>query len=84
MKALACGATALLFVTLASAAHAEGAARAEPFVYGMHLDVAQVVSIDEPHPLTCELVEAKMTYVDSQGQTRAVSYIKQSDACSNS
>ena len=50
----------------------------------MHLDVAQVVSIDEPHPLTCELVEAKMTYVDSQGQTRAVSYIKQSDACSNS
>ena len=38
----------------------------------------------EPHPLTCELVEAKMTYVDSQGRTRAVSYIKQSDACSNS
>lgn len=84
MKALACGATALLFVTLASGAHADGAAQAEPFVYGMHLDVARVVSIDEPHPLTCELVEATMTYVDSRGQTRAVSYTKQSDACSNS
>ncbi|WP_350447717.1 DUF2790 domain-containing protein [Pseudomonas solani] len=84
MKALACGATALLFVTLASGAHASESTQVEPFVYGMHLDVAKVVSIDEPHPLTCELVEAKMTYVDSQGTTHAVSYTKQSDACFNS
>lgn len=84
MKALACGATALLFVTIASGAHATESAQVEPFVYGMHLDVAKVVSIDEPHPLTCQIIEAKMTYIDSQGQARAVSYTKQSDACFNS
>ncbi|MCO7556613.1 DUF2790 domain-containing protein [Metapseudomonas otitidis] len=52
-----------------------------PYTCGMDLDVAKVLSIEEPHPLTCQLVEATMTYLDTHGQTRAVTYTKQSDAC---
>lgn len=55
--------------------------KAVPYTYGMRLDIAKVLSIDEPHPLTCQQVEATMTYLDPQGQTRAVTYTKLSDAC---
>ncbi|OEC37856.1 hypothetical protein A7D27_24195 [Pseudomonas sp. 1D4] len=52
-----------------------------PYTYGMDLDIAKVLSIEEPHPLACQRVEATMTYLDTHGQTRAVTYTKQSDAC---
>ena len=52
--------------------------------YGMPLDVARVISIDEPNSLTCETIQAKMTYVDSQGEEKSVTYLKESSACANS
>lgn len=49
--------------------------------YGMRLDIARVIRIDEPAPPTCEIVRAKMTYVNSQGATEQVSFLKQAEAC---
>lgn len=72
--------TAALLAGLATGALAD-TPKPVPYTYGMNLDVAKVLSIEEPHPLTCQLVEATMTYLDTHGQTRAVTYTKQSDAC---
>ncbi|MCY1418926.1 hypothetical protein D9M71_344980 [compost metagenome] len=77
--------TALLLAGLASAgAFAAESAETLPYSYGMPLDVARVSSIDEPSPLTCETVQAKMTYVDSSGDVKSVTYLKESSACANS
>lgn len=56
---------------------------AEPYEYGKDLDIAKVVSIEDPQdPFICEVITAKMTYIDSAGETKAVSYRKLSTACS--
>lgn len=51
------------------------------YEYGMPLDVAQVVRIDEPRSQVCEVVRAKMTYVDTQGVTQRISFLKLAEAC---
>ncbi|MCY1174745.1 hypothetical protein D9M68_333010 [compost metagenome] len=77
--------TSLLLALLASgSAFAAKSADAVPYSYGMPLDVARVISIDEPNSLTCETVQATMTYVDSQGKEKSVTYLKESSACANS
>ncbi len=53
------------------------------------LDIARVISVEEeaPHPLdppVCEVVNVKMTYLDSSGQTRIHTYRKLAPACSKS
>ncbi|MCY1543763.1 hypothetical protein D9M68_795940 [compost metagenome] len=77
--------TILLLASLASgSAFAAKSADAAPYSYGMPLDVARVISIDEPNSFTCETVQAKMTYVDSNGEEKSVTYLKASSACANS
>jgi hypothetical protein len=76
--------TTLLLAALASGAFAAESDAAVPYSYGMPLDVARVISIDEPNSLTCETIQAKMTYVDSQGEEKSVTYLKESSACANS
>ncbi|MDH4555357.1 DUF2790 domain-containing protein [Pseudomonas sp. BN417] len=77
--------TALLLAGLASTgAFAAKSAEAIPYSYGMPLDVARVISIDEPNSFTCETVQAKMTYIDSNGVEKSVTYLKESSACANS
>ncbi|MDR6957989.1 hypothetical protein J2W43_001970 [Pseudomonas brassicacearum] len=51
------------------------------YEYGMPLDIAQVVRIDEPRSQVCEVVRAKMTYVDTQGVTQRISFLKLTEAC---
>ncbi|WP_434700811.1 DUF2790 domain-containing protein [Pseudomonas sp. D1-36] len=51
------------------------------YEYGMPLDVAQALRIEEPKSAVCEVAQAKMTYVDTQGQIRHVSFLQQTDAC---
>jgi hypothetical protein len=73
--------TALLLST-ASLAHANSA-EPEPYTYGTKLDVASVVSIKlEPTPY-CEVTDAVMTYRDSSGELRKLSYRTLSDSCKN-
>lgn len=56
---------------------------ARPYTYGMPLDIARVVRIDEPQPAKCELVRATMTYVNTQGVSEAISFLKQAESCLN-
>lgn len=50
--------------------------------YGMPLDVAKVISIEQPNE-RCEVSHATMTYLDSQGQQHSVKYLRQTLRCSD-
>lgn len=51
------------------------------YTYGTQLDVARVVRIEEPQPRTCEVVQAKMTYVTSRGVTETLTFLKEANVC---
>ncbi|WP_137806132.1 DUF2790 domain-containing protein [Pseudomonas sp. G(2018)] len=51
--------------------------------YGMPLHVGKVIALTEPDTLDCEVVTARMTYIDEQsGKPAELAYRKLSDACS--
>lgn len=59
---------------------------AEPSVqqyrYGLSLDIAKVLSIEAPYdPYVCRIIDAKMTYLNSAGETKVVAYRKLSAGC---
>ncbi|MCP8466449.1 DUF2790 domain-containing protein [Pseudomonas sp. ZM23] len=56
--------------------------QAPVYRYGMPLDVARVISIEQPNE-RCEVSLATMTYADSQGQVHAVRYLRQTQMCSD-
>ncbi|MFB8830834.1 DUF2790 domain-containing protein [Azotobacter sp. CWF10] len=46
------------------------------------LDIARVISIETPYdPYVCRIVDARMTYLDSAGETKVVAYRKLSAGC---
>jgi len=45
----------------------------EQYSYSQHLDIARVISMSEV-PNVCEVVPARMTYEDSQGQKHILEY----------
>jgi hypothetical protein len=51
------------------------------YQYGMRLHVAKVIRIEEPDPPTCKIVRAKMTFVNTQGATEQIGFLKQAQAC---
>ncbi|MDO7896906.1 DUF2790 domain-containing protein [Pseudomonas citrulli] len=53
------------------------------YEYGMPLDVARAIRIEAPQSSVCEVVPAKMTYVDKHGEIRQVSFLQLADACAN-
>lgn len=59
-------------------------ANAGDYHYGDSLDVAKVISINAPSPLSCEVVTATMRYIDSKGNERSVDFRQLSAACSAS
>lgn len=83
-RAIATRAGLLLAILASGSAFAAKSADAVPYSYGMPLDVARVISIDEPNSFTCETIQAKMTYIDSKGEEKSVTYLKESSACANS
>ncbi|AOE82994.1 DUF2790 domain-containing protein [Pseudomonas sp. TCU-HL1] len=83
-RAITTRTTLLLAVLASGSVFAAKSADALSYSYGMPLDVARVISIDEPSPLTCETIQAKMTYVDSKGEEKSVTYLKASSACASS
>lgn len=70
-------ATALSSPSLLASEHAETPA----YQYGTRLNIAKVIRIEEPTPPTCEIVQALMTFVSTQGVTEQISFLKQSEAC---
>ena len=53
-----------------------------PYHYGMPLHVAKVVSLTEPPTMECKVITANMTFIDTAGKLKEISYRKLSDACS--
>lgn len=54
---------------------------ARPYTYGMQLDIAKVISLEEPEEHYCKVVTATMTYLNSQGEVETLSYLKLAEAC---
>ena len=73
----------LLAVPLMGAALAANADTAPVvYQYGMKLDVAKVISIEQAND-RCEVAPAKMTYADSKGQVHVLEYLRQTEMCSD-
>ncbi|MDF0732927.1 DUF2790 domain-containing protein [Pseudomonas entomophila] len=67
-----CGAFASI---AAVAAPAQQPVNAQPYEYGMPLDVAKVISITPAsNDADCQVGTAHMVYVDHQGQTHEIAY----------
>lgn len=55
----------------------------EPYHYGQDLDIAKVIGIDDPQdPFVCEVITARMSYLNSTGELKTISYRKLAKACS--
>ncbi|BBP56504.1 DUF2790 domain-containing protein [Pseudomonas sp. St316] len=79
--AAACLITALGAGALPAMAQAEAAS--ETYAYGTHLDIKQVISLTEDSGQNCGLVNAQLTYLDSMGEQRALTYLKHAADCNN-
>ena len=75
----ACLFAALNICTLS--ARAEADATAKTYTYGTHLDIKKVVSLQQDATPSCGVVNARMTYLDSQNKTQVLDYSKFSDSC---
>ena len=54
---------------------------AERYHYGMQLDVQKVLALHEDPAQSCQVVDARMDYLDSQGRERSLAYVKHAKAC---
>lgn len=77
----ACLFAALNICTLSARAEADVAA--QTYTYGTHLDIKKVISLTQDNSVTCGIVDAQMTYLDSAGKTRVLDYSKFADGCNN-
>jgi hypothetical protein len=75
----ACLFAALNICTLS--ARAEADITPKTYSYGTHLDIKKVVSLKESATPSCGIVDARMTYLDSQNKTQVLDYSKFSDSC---
>lgn len=64
--------------------HAAERVAVERYHYGMQLDVQKVLKLHEAPSVLCQVVEARMDYLDSQGRERSLAYLKHADACKDS
>ncbi|WP_342247069.1 DUF2790 domain-containing protein [Pseudomonas sp. OTU5201] len=86
MKLASLGTAFLLAATfniVSLAAHAAERVAPEPYRYGMHLDINKVVSLREAPSALCQVVDARMDYLDSKGRLQSLEYRKHSNACGN-
>lgn len=63
-------------------AMAQTNAAIETYAYGTQLDIQKVLSLSEDSSQNCGVVNAQMTYLDSQGQKRVLGYSKLAENCS--
>ncbi|MFJ3007456.1 DUF2790 domain-containing protein [Pseudomonas fluorescens] len=64
-------------------AHAEADATAKNYTYGTHLDIQKVVSLKQDTASSCGIVNAQLTYLDSQNKTQILDYRKLAEACNS-
>jgi hypothetical protein len=77
----ACLFAALNICTLSARAEADVAPKT--YTYGSHLDIKKVVSLTEESTPSCGVVNARLTYLDSQSETRVLDYSKFADNCNS-
>ena len=77
----ACLFAALNICTLS--ARAESEVTAQTYSYGTHLDIKKVISLTQDDSVSCGIVDARMTYLDSAGNTRVLDYSKFADGCND-
>ena len=77
----ACLFAALNICTLSARAEAE--VTAQTYNYGTHLDIQKVISLTQDDSVSCGIVDARMTYLDSAGNTRVLDYSKFADGCND-
>ena len=79
-------ATACLITALSAAALpalAQDKAASETYTYGTHLDIKKVVSLKQDASPSCGVVNAQLTYLDSQSKTQVLDYRKLADNCNS-
>ena len=77
----ACLFAALNICTLSARAEADVAPKT--YTYGTHLDIRKVVSLTEDATPSCGVVNARLTYLDSQSKTQVLDYSKFADHCNS-
>jgi hypothetical protein len=77
----ACLFAALNICTLS--ARAEADVTPKTYTYGTHLDIQKVVSLKQDATPTCAVVDAQLTYLDSQNKTQVLDYRKLADGCNS-
>lgn len=65
----------------AVAAQAATAPVQDSYHYGQHLDIQKVVADNADNSLTCQVVGAHMTYLDSHNQEHVLNYRRMAEAC---
>ncbi|WP_339526559.1 DUF2790 domain-containing protein [Pseudomonas sp. EL_65y_Pfl2_R96] len=75
----ACLFAALNICTLS--ARAEADVTPQTYNYGTYLDIQKVLSMKQDTTPSCGIVNARMTYLDSQGKTQVLDYRKFADDC---
>ncbi|EJM17864.1 Protein of unknown function (DUF2790) [Pseudomonas sp. GM21] len=77
----ACLFAALNICTLS--ARAEADVTPKTYTYGTHLDIQKVVSLKQDAAPNCGVVDAQLTYLDSQNKTQVLDYRKLADGCNS-
>nr|WP_314530547.1 DUF2790 domain-containing protein [uncultured Pseudomonas sp.] len=75
----ACLFAALNICTLS--ARAEATVKPETYTYGTHLDIKKVISMTQDATPSCGIINAQLTYLDSQDNTKVLDYRKFADGC---
>lgn len=70
-----------LALTTFNALANNGLIETQPYRYGMDLDIAKVIAINEPQSTECKVVEATMKFINHAGKIEQISYRKQAMAC---
>jgi hypothetical protein len=78
----ACLFAALNICTLAARAEAADVT-AKTYTYGTHLDIKKVVALKQDASSSCGVVNAQLTYLDSQNKTQVLDYRKVADNCNS-
>ncbi|AZP72260.1 DUF2790 domain-containing protein [Pseudomonas poae] len=76
------GALALAAVSgLAQADSQQTNIKPVPYQYGMPMNIAKVISMNEAQTNDCKVINADIKFVDKAGKVEDVSYRKMSEAC---
>lgn len=76
------GALALTAVSgLAQADSQQTNIKPVPYQYGMPMNIAKVISMNEAQTNDCKVINADIKFVDKAGKVEDVSYRKMSEAC---